>query len=196
MFDSLKEWRHVLADDASSSNDSRFDNSRQQSLGISGMILEAGRDDHPWNLGQPDWREAMKPLNITYWISTVVFAMVFATTGTMYLMRHPTIDTKFQEFGFPLCVISLLGIAKVLGVIALLVPKYPRLKEWAYAGFAFDLIGAMWSHLAVQGFGQGIRLLIPISVMVVSYVTYHRLHDTRAKDLMGYESGALDHLYG
>jgi hypothetical protein len=67
-------------------------------------------------------------------------------------------------------------------VITLVVPKYPRLKEWAYAGFGFDLIGAMWSHAAVQGLGEAIRLLVPITIMVVSYVTYHKIHDARLKD--------------
>jgi hypothetical protein len=124
----------------------------------------------------------MKPLKIMYWISTVVFAMVFATTGTMYLFHAPVMVAKFHELGYPIYVLNLLGIAKVLGVITLVVPKYPRLKEWAYAGFGFDLIGAMWSHAAVQGLGEAIRLLVPITIMVVSYVTYHKIHDAPLKD--------------
>lgn len=124
----------------------------------------------------------MKPLKITYWISTAIPVVVFATTGAMYLIHHPVMVAKFQELGYPLYVLNILGVAKILGVIALVIPKYPRLKEWAYAGFVFDLIGAIWSHAAVQGFGQAVRLLVPLTIMVVSYVTYHKLHDTPGTD--------------
>src|SRR6266700_1367156 len=129
-----------VADDANLSNDSQFDNSRQQTCVIGGMIFEVPRAPARLplaraavllqkiglpNLGEQG-RLAMKALRITYWVSTVVFAMVFATTGTMYLIHHPVMVAKFRELGYPLYVLNLLGIAKVLGVIALVVPKYPR----------------------------------------------------------------------
>jgi hypothetical protein len=119
----------------------------------------------------------MKTLKIVYWISTCLFAAIFLSTGTLYVLHTSFAVVKFREIGFPQYVITLLGIAKLAGAITLLVPKFPRLKEWAYAGFVFDLIGAAWSHFAVQGFGQGIRLLVPIMVVFISYFTYHRLHD-------------------
>ncbi|MGA8937727.1 MAG: DoxX family protein [Acidobacteriaceae bacterium] len=123
----------------------------------------------------------MKPLKITYWISTAIPVMVFATTGTMYLFHAPVMVAKFHELGYPLYVLNILGIAKVLGVTALVAPKYPRLKEWAYAGFVFDLVGAIWSHAAVQGFGEAARLLVPLTIIVISYVTYHKVYDHPGK---------------
>jgi uncharacterized membrane protein YphA (DoxX/SURF4 family) len=119
----------------------------------------------------------MKSLKITYWISTCLFSGIFLMTGTLYLLHAQVMVTKFHEIGFPLYILNLLGILKVAGAATLLVPRFPRLKEWAYAGFVFDLIGAAWCHFAVQGFLEGVKLLIPITVVSISYFTYHRLHD-------------------
>jgi uncharacterized membrane protein YphA (DoxX/SURF4 family) len=119
----------------------------------------------------------MKSLKITYWISTCLFSGIFLMTGTLYLLHAQVMVTKFHEIGFPLYILNLLGILKLAGAATLLVPGFPRLKEWAYAGFVFDLIGAAWCHFAVQGFLEGVKLLIPITVVSISYLTYHRLHD-------------------
>jgi hypothetical protein len=113
-------------------------------------------------------RKSMKALRITYCVSTCLFAGIFLTTGTMYLAHNATMVAKFEELGYPLYVLNILGTAKVAGAIALLAPKYPRIKEWAYAGFVFDLFGAAWSHAAVQGPGEAVRLLIPIAVAFIS----------------------------
>jgi uncharacterized membrane protein YphA (DoxX/SURF4 family) len=121
--------------------------------------------------------KTLKTLKITYWASTGLFCCVFLFTGTSYLLHTQIMDTKFHEIGFPLYIMNLIGILKIAGAITLLVPKYPRLKEWAYAGFVFDFVGAAWCHFAVQGFGQGVRLVIPIAVVSISYFTYHRLND-------------------
>ncbi len=117
----------------------------------------------------------MKTTKITYWISTVLFALVFATTSFLYLTHSQIITTKLQGLGYPLYVLDILGTAKILGVIALLVPRFPRLKEWAYAGFTFDLIGAFWSHSAVQGWEKAVPIVVPFTVGLISYLTYHRL---------------------
>ncbi len=121
--------------------------------------------------------KTLKTLKIAYWASTCLFCCVFLFTGTSYLLHTQTMVTKFREIGFPLYIMNLIGILKIAGAITLLVPKYPRLKEWAYAGFVFDFVGAAWCHFAVQGFGQGVRLVIPLTVVSISYFTYHRLND-------------------
>ena len=126
----------------------------------------------------------MKTLKIAYWASTCLFCGVFLMTGTLYLLHAQSMVTKFNEIGFPLYILNLLGSLKIAGAITLLIPmSHPRLKEWAYAGFVFDLIGAAWCHFCVQGFGQGIKLLIPLTVVAVSYFTYHRLNDSPAPRL-------------
>ena len=88
----------------------------------------------------------MKALKITYWTSTLLFATLFTTTGTLYLLHFPTFVKRATDLFYPLYLLDIIGTAKVLGGIALVTPKFPRLKEWAYAGFAFDFIGAIWSH--------------------------------------------------
>ena len=117
----------------------------------------------------------MKALKITYWTSTLLFATLFTTTGTLYLLHYPTFVKRATDLFYPPYLLEIIGTAKVLGGIALVTPKFPRLKEWAYAGFVFDFIGAIWSHFYVQGLGEGIRILVPLSVLMVSYISFHRL---------------------
>lgn len=117
----------------------------------------------------------MKAFKIAYWVSTVVFACLFTTTGTLYLLHFPAFVKRATELYYPIYLLDIIGLAKVLGGIALVVPKFPRLKEWAYAGFAFDFIGAIWSHFYVQGFGKYFLILVPLSVLVVSYFSFQRL---------------------
>ena len=120
----------------------------------------------------------MKTLKITYWTSTILFAALFTTTGTLYLLHHPTFVKRATDLYYPEYVLNIIGLAKVLGGITLVLPKFRWLKEWAYAGFAFDFIGAVWSHFYVQGFGEYALILIPFSILMISYLSFHRLqHD-------------------
>jgi uncharacterized membrane protein YphA (DoxX/SURF4 family) len=118
----------------------------------------------------------MKLTRIVYWTSTVAFALIFAMTGSLYLLHSARMVSKLYELGYPLYVLNVLGVAKVLGSIALVVPKFPRLKEWAYAGFVIDFVGAVWSHTAVQGLGRAAVVpLLPLALVLVSYVSYRRM---------------------
>jgi hypothetical protein len=122
----------------------------------------------------------MKTLKIVYWVSTGLFCGVFLMTGSLYVIHAQSMVTKFNEIGFPLYILNLIGPLKIAGALTLLLSAAPsRLKEWAYAGFVFDLVGAAWCHFSVQGFGQGIRLVIPLTVVAISYFSYHRLNDGR-----------------
>jgi hypothetical protein len=118
----------------------------------------------------------MNATKAIYWTSTVLFALIFALTGTLYLIHNPQMVTKLALLGYPPYTLAILGTAKILGAIALVVPGIPRIKEWAYAGFAFDFLGAIWSHLAVQGVGRSAGVvLVPLAILTLSYVNYHRL---------------------
>src|ERR1700761_95045 len=86
---------------------------------------------------------AMKATKAIYWTSTILFALVFALTGTLYLVHNPQMVTKLTLLGYPPYVLAILGTAKVLGAVALVFPTFRRLKEWAYAGFVFDFVGAI-----------------------------------------------------
>jgi hypothetical protein len=117
----------------------------------------------------------MKTLKTIYWVSTCFFSVLFFTTGTFYLFHWPFFVNRTLDLHYPLYLIDMIGLAKILGAIALVTPKYKRLKEWAYAGFYFDFIGAMWSHFVVEGAGKYFLLLVPVTILSISYVTYQRL---------------------
>jgi hypothetical protein len=123
----------------------------------------------------------MKATIVAYWTSTILFALIFATTGALYLIHSPQMVTKLALLGYPIYLLAILGTAKILGAVALVVRGFPRLKEWAYAGFVFDFLGAIWSHLAVQGVGKAAAVvLVPLTVVTVSYVSYHRLQEEQS----------------
>lgn len=88
---------------------------------------------------------------IIYWISTSWLALGMLSTGTVQLFEGKTgvvgLD-NITHLGYPVYFLTILGIWKVLGVAALLIPAFPLLKEWAYAGFIFIISGALISHIA------------------------------------------------
>ncbi|MEN0066377.1 MAG: DoxX family protein [Myxococcota bacterium] len=104
---------------------------------------------------------------IGYWVSTGLFALALGASGVGYLTG--AMNEALFALGYPLHFIYLLGTWKVLGAIALLVPAFPRLKEWAYAGFFFNLTGAAVAHLAVDGVGEAIPPLVLLAILGVSY---------------------------
>jgi len=84
-----------------------------------------------------------------YWITTSLASLNLLIAGTAYLAGVQVVHDGFAELGYPAYLVTVLGGCKVLGSVALLVPRLPRLKEWAYAGITFNLIGAAVSHAAV-----------------------------------------------
>jgi len=117
----------------------------------------------------------MKGTNILYWIFTV-FLTAFMLLGAIPdLLRIPEAVSGMAHLGYPSYLLPFLGFAKVLGLIAILFPRFPRLKEWAYAGLAFDLIGALYSHLSVgDSAGSWIFPVIGILLLTGSYVLFRR----------------------
>jgi len=87
---------------------------------------------------------------IAYWITTSLVAFAFAAGGLMDLLGGKDVVEGLAHLGYPAYFASILGVWKLLGAPALLVPGLPRLKEWAYAGMFFDLTGAAVSHAAVS----------------------------------------------
>jgi uncharacterized membrane protein YphA (DoxX/SURF4 family) len=84
-------------------------------------------------------------INVIYWITTgLILAMMLFSAASSF-MENPDGAKMLAAIGYRPYVLHLLAVAKVLGVIAILTPGFPRLKEWAYAGFMFDLIGAAYS---------------------------------------------------
>src|SRR5688572_423598 len=85
---------------------------------------------------------------IIYWATTGLVAAGMAMSAFMYLSNNPEMMGNFQALGIPAYLVIVLGVAKGLGAIALVAPVWARLKEWAYAGFTFTFLGAVWTHIA------------------------------------------------
>lgn len=121
-----------------------------------------------------------KTLNVIYWATTLVFAAFLTWSAVQYVTGAPKMIAAMTHLGYPMYFITGLGIAKLLGVAALVFGP-GRLKEWAYAGFTFDLIGASVSH-ASSGDGA-MRASIPLlflALLAVSYVTERARHTAPA----------------
>ena len=111
-----------------------------------------------------------KPLTITYWTLTGLFAAAMLMDGIAGIVQEKTGQEVMRHLGYPMYVLIIFGSAKILGVIALLQPKFKTIKEWAFAGFSFNFIGAFASRAFV---GDETGLLIPPLVMLaVMFLTY------------------------
>jgi hypothetical protein len=118
----------------------------------------------------------MKKTNILYWTFTGLFGAFMLFSAIPDIMIVPdAIDFITTKLGYPQYIIPFLGVAKTLGVIAILIPGFPRIKEWAYAGLFFDLLGAAYSNLAVDGLQPGMAFMIlPFGFEALSYIYYHK----------------------
>lgn len=112
----------------------------------------------------------MKTRHIGYWVTTGLTGLAFAAGGAMDLVRGPEVVAGMAHLGYPAYLATLLGAWKVLGAAAVLAPKLPRLKEWAYAGMAFDLTGAAFSHAASgDGASKVITPLVLLGLVAASW---------------------------
>ena len=96
-----------------------------------------------------------KSHKIIYWIATLWLSLGMVATGTLQLLKAeakgalaPPGVYGITHLGYPVYLLTILGVWKILGVVALLIPKFALLKEWAYAGFFFIMSGAIFSHMA------------------------------------------------
>lgn len=112
----------------------------------------------------------MKPRIIGYWAATGLVAFAFAAGGAMDLSRSPQVLEGMSHLGYPAYFAGILGVWKVLGALALVAPRFPRLKEWAYAGIAFDLTGAAVSHFA-SGDDMG-KVITPLVILGIAAASW------------------------
>ena len=120
-------------------------------------------------------------MKIAYWIVTSLMAalMIFSAVPDV-LMVEGAVEI-FTHLGYPKYLIPFIGVAKILGALAVVIPGLPRgLKEWAYAGLAIDLVGALFSHFSVGD--PAVFFMVPTIALVlvfVSYFLYHRVYLNR-----------------
>lgn len=117
----------------------------------------------------------MKAVKIVYWIATSLVGLGLLMGGSQMLMQSEQMIASVQKLGYPLLILPILGLAKVLSAVALLVPKFPKLKEWAYAGTVFLYIGAIWSHIAANDAAGSAPAFISLLFLVASYIMYQRI---------------------
>jgi hypothetical protein len=111
-----------------------------------------------------------KSYKIIYWVSTIWLSLGMVSSGLVQLLHIKEEIELFTHLGYPLYFLYLLGVWKIAGVVAILVPKFPIVKEWAYAGFFFAMTGALYSHLALgDGFGDIFPSLLLLILTVVSW---------------------------
>lgn len=124
---------------------------------------------------------AGKAGKIIYWIATIWLALGMVSTGIVQLLKVKTGTggaDSITHLGYPVYLLTLLGVWKILGAIAVLISKFPLLKEWAYAGFLFVVTGAIYSHIVVN---DSISEILPALLLLVLTVLswYFRPIDRR-----------------
>jgi uncharacterized membrane protein YphA (DoxX/SURF4 family) len=111
---------------------------------------------------------------IIYWIATIWLALGMVATGGGQLFQMKAGQggaDMITHLGYPVYLLTLLGIWKILGTIAVLIPKFPLLKEWAYAGFFFIMTGAIFSHVAVHD--PATALLPSLLLLMLAVVSWY-----------------------
>lgn len=117
----------------------------------------------------------MKKVNIAYWIVTILFAGFMLFSGIMNAIMEPNgVKLMHEVLGYPIYIIPFIGWAKVIGAIIILIPGFPRLKEWAYAGLFIDLAGATYSNVQTEGMASLVFMLIFFAFFFASYFLYHK----------------------
>ena len=123
---------------------------------------------------------------IIYWIATLWLALGMASTGIVQLIEMEKEVDMMEHLGYPIYFLTIIGVWKILGVIAILIPKFPVVKEWAYAGFFFLMSGAVISHLVM---GDATKEIFGPMLLIILTVTswYFRPADRKIMSVNQYQ---------
>lgn len=117
---------------------------------------------------------------ISYWVATLWLSLGMLSSAIVQLMRIPEAVESVARLGYPSYLMTILGVWKVLGVVAILAPKLPLLKEWAYAGFFFVASGALVSHIVMR---DPIGEIFPSALLLVlTVVSWYLRPESRKLD--------------
>jgi uncharacterized membrane protein YphA (DoxX/SURF4 family) len=111
-----------------------------------------------------------KTTKIIYWVITILISLFFVFDGIGGIMRVQAGKDAIQQLGYPVYLLTIIGVSKILGVIGILQPKYPTLREWAYAGFVINVIGASLSWAFARG--PAFNIVFPLIFLVLILVSY------------------------
>ncbi len=116
-----------------------------------------------------------KTTNLLYWIFTGLFAAFMLMSAIPDIAVMQLAVDGFKEMGLPKALVPFLGVAKLLGVFAILFPGFPRIREWAYAGLIFDIIGAMYLIICSGKSAENwAPIFLPLILGFLSYAYYHK----------------------
>ncbi len=117
----------------------------------------------------------MKKLNVYYWIATGLVLFFMLPGALMNIMKTPDWIEVFKLLGYPEYLLPFLGVAKLAGCLVIVLPGFSRLKEWAYAGIVFDLVGAIYSALMTSGFEPALLIMfVAVAAVLSSYFLWHK----------------------
>lgn len=108
---------------------------------------------------------------IIYWVATIWLSLGMVSTGIVQLIQMEEEVQKMNTLGYPSYFLTIIGVWKILGVIAVLIPKFPLVKEWAYAGFFFLMSGAIFTHLAVAD--EAVEYFGPALLLVLTVLSWY-----------------------
>lgn len=114
---------------------------------------------------------------IIYRVITGLFTLLMTFSATMYFTQYEMVSGFFKELGFPTFIIYPLAIAKILGLVAIWTNKSKMLKEWAYAGFVFELLLAISAHLSISD-GEHMGAVVGLILVSTSYYFNRKLYST------------------
>lgn len=128
-----------------------------------------------------------KKHKIIYWVATIWLSLGMVSTGIVQLIQMEEEAQKMKALGYPMYFLSIIGTWKLLGVLAILIPKLPLVKEWAYAGFFFLMSGAIFTHLAVGD--NAIEYFGPTLLLVLTIISWnYRPGDKKITSTVQYNS--------
>jgi len=116
-----------------------------------------------------------KTTKIVYYIFTTLLVLPMVAASIMELRATDDAAKVLTHLGYPLYLLNLLGVSKLLGALAIATGKFPRIKEWAYAGFTFDFIAASFSHFSVGDKTDPFTPLIFLAILSVSYIYWKKM---------------------
>lgn len=123
---------------------------------------------------------------IIYWIATLWLSLGMASTEIVQLLKVDSEITFILNMGYPIYFLTILGLWKILGVVAVLIPKFPLIKEWAYAGFFFIMSGAIFSHFALHHTIK--EIAPPLLLLVLTIISWFFRPESRKINIKIIES--------
>jgi uncharacterized membrane protein YphA (DoxX/SURF4 family) len=123
-----------------------------------------------------------KKIVYIYWTLLILLAVFFTISGVMEITKNPATYPKTIRMGYPPFFILALGIIKIAGVIALLIPNLKRLKEWAIAGFTFDVVFAFISGRSIDSNADCIKAVVVFCVLMVTLCLFIKITAPRKSD--------------